>query len=194
MKAYKRFWILILFFCIYGCDDPMLNPIVEPVRDAVTEKPAPEPTPEPTPETDDDDVIVLTGTTYVLQPTITPPLTLPAVEIPLPVVIRPPVIEEPVIVEEPRVSFKNDIQPILENRCAFVGCHGASSPVRLDLRNYEGLKRGSSQSDVFIAGNGNSSLIVRRIDGGGMPPIKPPLNAEQIQLFIDWIDDGAENN
>ena len=190
MKAYKRLWILILFFCIYGCDDPILNPIIDPVMDAVTDKP----TPEPTPETDDDDVIVFTGPTYVLQPTITPPLTPPAVEIPLPVVIRPPVIEEPVIVEEPGVSFEDDIQPILENRCAFVGCHTESSPVRLDLSKYKGLKRGGEGGAVFIAGNGNSSLIVKRIDGGGMPPIKPPLNAEQIQLFIDWIDDGAENN
>ena len=185
MKAYKRLWILIMCFCIYGCGDPILNPIVDPVMDAFTDKPAPEPTPET------DDVIVLTGTTDVLQPTFTQ--IPPAVEIP-DFVIRPPVIEEPVIVEEPGVSFKDDIQPILENRCAFVGCHTESSPTRLDLRNYDGLKRGSSQSAVFIAGNGNSSLIVKRIDGGGMPPIKPPLNAEQIQLFIDWIDDGAENN
>ena len=40
----------------------------------------------------------------------------------------------------------------------------------------------------------NGSLVVKRIDGGGMPPGGPPLDGDQIQLFIDWIDEGGENN
>ena len=125
-----------------------------------------------------------TGTTDVLQPTTTPPVTQPPVPAEQPVVA-----EEAVVVEEQGVSFKDDIQPILAERCAIPGCHVApGAAAGLDLSQYDTFK------PAFVAGNGKGSLVVKRIDGGGMPPIPPPLNAEQVQLFVDWIDAGAENN
>ena len=93
-----------------------------------------------------------------------------------------------------RISFRNDIQPILTERCAIPGCHAAPGAKGLDLTQYDTFKKGGNGGPTFIAGNGKGSLVVERIDGGGMPPIPPPLNAEQIQLFIDWIDEGAVNN
>ena len=129
-----------------------------------------------------------TGTTDVLQPT-TPT---PAAQTPVPAE-EPAVVEEP-IVEEPKVSFKDDIQPILAERCSFPGCHAAPIQGDLDLTAYETFKKGGKNGPGFDAGNGKGSLVVKRIDGGGMPPIPPPLDADQVQLFIDWIDAGAENN
>lgn len=126
-----------------------------------------------------------TGTTDVLQPTTTPPATQTPV---------PAVVEDPVVVEELGVSFKDDIQPILTERCATPGCHVAGHFTGLDLSKYDSFKKGGNGGPAFAAGNGNGSLVVKRIDGGGMPPIPPPLNADQVQLFVDWIDDGAENN
>ena len=125
-----------------------------------------------------------TGTTDVLQPATTPPATQ------TPVPAEPPAgVEVPPVVEEPQVSFKDDIQPILAERCAVPGCHAApGAAAGLDLSQYDTFK------PAFVAGNGKGSLVVKRIDGGGMPPIPPPLNADQVQLFIDWIDEGAENN
>ena len=130
-----------------------------------------------------------TGTTDVLQPTTTPAVTptLPPRE-------GPADVEVPPVVEEPQVSFKNDIQPILAERCAVPGCHAAPGVAGLDLTQYDTFKKGGNGGAAFDAGNGEGSLVVRRIDGGGMPPIPPPLNADQVQLFIDWIDAGAENN
>ncbi|MCY3743028.1 MAG: hypothetical protein OXH00_18585 [Candidatus Poribacteria bacterium] len=125
-----------------------------------------------------------TGMTDVLQPTTTPE-TQPE---------EPAVIEEPVVVEEPKVSFKDDIQPILAERCAIPGCHVAGHFTGLDLSKYDPFKKGGNGGAAFVAGNGEGSLVVKRIDGGGMPPGGPPLDADQIQLFIDWIDEGAENN
>ncbi|MXV76509.1 hypothetical protein F4Z99_19840 [Candidatus Poribacteria bacterium] len=125
-----------------------------------------------------------TGMTDVLQPTTTPE---PQPE-------EPVVIEEPVVVEEPKVSFKDDIQPILAERCAIPGCHVAGHFTGLDLSKYDPFKKGGNGGAAFVAGNGEGSLVVKRIDGGGMPPGGPPLDADQIQLFIDWIDEGAENN
>ena len=131
-----------------------------------------------------------TGTTDVLQPTTTPPATQPP-----PVPAEPPVgVEVPPAVEEPQVSFKDDIQPILAERCAIPGCHAAPGAGGLDLTAYDTFKKGGNGGVAFDAGNGKGSIVVRRIDGGGMPPIPPPLDADQVQLFIDWIDAGAENN
>ena len=128
-----------------------------------------------------------TGMTDVLQPTTTPPTTQPA---------EPPVEQpagDPPPVEE-GVSFQDDIQPILAADCALAGCHAAPGAAGLDLSNYDSFKKGGNTGPGFDAGDGKGSLVVKRIDGGGMPLGRPPLDGDQIQLFIDWIDEGAENN
>ena len=92
------------------------------------------------------------------------------------------------------ISFKNDIQPILAERCAIPGCHAASGVAGLDLTQYDTFKKGGSTGPGFVASDGKGSLVVKRIDGGGMPPIPPPLTTDQILLFIHWINQGAANN
>lgn len=125
-----------------------------------------------------------TGMTDVLQPTTTtPPETPPPAE--------EPVVEEPVV---EGVSFKDDIQPILAERCATPGCHVAGHFTNLDLSKYDTFKKGGNTGPAFAAGDGEGSLVVKRIDGGDMPPGGPPLDGDQIQLFIDWINEGADNN
>ena len=90
----------------------------------------------------------------------------------------------------PGVSFQEDILPILQASCAVPGCHVAPNPPKgLNLETYAGFEKGG----VFKPGDSNGSVVIRRIDGGGMPPAGP-LPEEQIQLFKDWIDEGAENN
>ena len=126
-----------------------------------------------------------TSMANVLQPTTTPP---PATQPPLP---EPPPVEEPVV---EGVSFTDDIQPILAERCAVPGCHAAPGVAGLNLSKYDTFKKGGANGPAFVAGNGKGSLIVKRIDGGGMPPGGPPLDGDQVQLFIDWIDEGGENN
>ncbi len=110
-----------------------------------------------------------------------------------PVIVAPtPDPEEP---EDPAVTFRNDILPILAESCALANCHtGLPAAGGLDLTDYTSFKDGGGNGAAFVPGDGTGSLVVQRIDGGGMPPIGPPLTAEQIQFFIDWIDDGAENN
>ena len=129
-----------------------------------------------------------TGMTDVLQPTTTTPET----QSPAPAE-DPVVIEEPVV-EEPGVSFQDDIQPILAADCAIAGCHAAPGAAGLDLSNYDSFKKGGNTGAAFAAGDGKGSLVVKLIDGGGMPLGRPPLDGDQIQLFIDWIDEGADNN
>ena len=95
------------------------------------------------------------------------------------------------------VSFKDDINPILEQTCALGACHDAVASGGLNLTSYDNFKNGGNSGAAFVAEDGENSLIVKRIDGSQppqMPPIGPPLNADQIQLFVDWINEGAENN
>lgn len=110
-----------------------------------------------------------------------------------PVIVAPtPDPDEP---EDPAVTFRNDILPILAESCALGSCHsGVPAAGGLDLTEYTSFKDGGVNGAAFVPGDGTGSLVVQRIDGGGMPPIGQPLTAEQIQFFIDWIDDGAENN
>ena len=128
------------------------------------------------------------GMTDVLQPASTPP---PTAQTPQPGVVEQPVVEEPVVAG---ISFKDDIQPILAERCSNPGCHAAPVAAGLDLTQYDTFKKGGNTGPGFVAGDGKGSLVVKRIDGGGMPLGGPPLDGDQVQLFIDWIDEGAENN
>lgn len=100
--------------------------------------------------------------------------------------------------ESPAVTFKNDILPIFAQSCALGGCHvGGDAAGGLDLSDYDSFSSGGRNGVAFVAGDGEGSLVVKRIDGSSppqMPPIGDPLTGEQIQLFIDWIDNGAEND
>lgn len=128
------------------------------------------------------------GMTDVLQPASIP---LPTAQTPQPGVVEQPVVEEPVVAG---VSFKDDIQPILAERCSNPGCHAAPVAAGLDLTQYNTFRKGGNTGPGFVAGDGKGSLVVKRIDGGGMPLGGPPLDGDQVQLFIDWIDEGAEHN
>ena len=100
----------------------------------------------------------------------------------------------PLPVPAPVVSFQEDILPILQGRCAVQGCHADPNPQReLNLETYAGFEKGSRGGPVFNPGDSNGSKVIQRIDGGGMPP-GAPLDNDQIQLFKDWIDEGAKDN
>ena len=91
-------------------------------------------------------------------------------------------------------SFKIDISPILTQRCALGGCHVADGPEDVDLRTYATLQSGGEHGAIVIAGNAEESELVEEIVTGKMPPDGPPLEASEIQLIIDWINDGARDN
>ena len=92
-------------------------------------------------------------------------------------------------VEEAGISFENDIFPILEENCALAGCHVAGGAAGLDLTGYDSFEK----SGAFVPGNAKKSLVIIRIDGGGMPPAGP-LDDDLVDMVKDWINEGAENN
>ena len=102
--------------------------------------------------------------------------------------------DDPTDAGRPSPSFQDDILPILTNRCAFAGCHVAGGPYGIDLRTYDAVIAGGNDGAIVIAGNARRSELVEVIVEGEMPPNGPPLPAAQIQLIIDWINEGAKNN
>lgn len=92
------------------------------------------------------------------------------------------------------VSFANDIQPIIQTRCQT--CHGGDRGVEegLDMSSYANIMAGSDNGPVVLAGNADGSLMVEMLIQNKMPKRGPKLTAEQVQLFIDWINQGALNN
>ena len=97
----------------------------------------------------------------------------------------------------PAVSFSDDINPIIAARCAVGGCHDNVASGGLNLTSYDNFKQGGNSGAAFVEEDANNSLVVKYIKGEEQPqmPIgENPLNADEIQLFVDWINEGAENN
>lgn len=93
------------------------------------------------------------------------------------------------------VDFARDIQPILQANC--YECHGAQkTKAHLRLDSPAGIAKGGESGAIFVPGNSEQSLIVRRVlglDGDDrMPKDGDPLSAAQITLIRSWIDQGAK--
>ena len=134
---------------------------------------------------DDDDVM-----TSVVNP---PPTTRPPTDTTPPDDVED--IPDPPA-EEEGISFKNDIEPILDANCAVPGCHTGNGPTGgLNLETYANFEKGGDSGRVFVPGKSRSSLIIKRISpGGGMPNGRPTLPKEVRELVEDWIDEGAKDN
>lgn len=109
------------------------------------------------------------------------------------------------------VSFAGQIQPIFDASCVDGQCHDATQPAA-DLLLTAGASYGelvgvpSSQApcaayQLVEPGQPDRSYLVFKLQGSGacssgsrMPKAGPALPAAQIQLFRDWIANGAPNN
>ena len=91
------------------------------------------------------------------------------------------------------VSFSKDLTPIFQNSC--VSCHGGDrTSVGLDLKAYASLMAGSQNGAVIVASDAANSLLVQKIQSGSMPKRGTKLTPGQLQLFVDWVNAGAQNN
>lgn len=81
------------------------------------------------------------------------------------------------------VSFNADINPIIQNSCAIVGCHIQGGSGNGLFENYDQIK---SKVD-------NGSFSQRVIIQQDMPPSNP-LSDCQIEHLLQWLNDGALNN
>lgn len=94
----------------------------------------------------------------------------------------------PVTPEE--VSFRNDIQPIFDERC--VACHGGTSG--LFLSSYEEVMRGGVNGAAITPGEPASSRLIQFVNSGYMPYGGPPLTYGQARTLMNWVATGAPDN
>jgi mono/diheme cytochrome c family protein len=107
-----------------------------------------------------------------------------------------PVNEEPAATESEAASaasYANNVYPILEAKC--IKCHGVESKKEgLDMLTYDNLMKGSRNGAVVAPGDANNSLFVQLIVEGEMPNRGTKVTPEELQLIIDWVNQGALNN
>lgn len=99
------------------------------------------------------------------------------------------------------VSFKDDVFPILELRCA--ECHKADGAglvaSGLDLTSYEGIMAGTKHGAIVIPGKWMESNLLAVIEHRANPAIWMPYKrgmlskCEILQLRF-WVLQGARNN
>ncbi len=136
---------------------------------------------------------------WAASPTETlPPAPLPATQADaLPQPIQPPAsTDTPAPPEEMpalNVSFANDVMPIFEAKC--IKCHGVETKKEgLDMRTHDDILKGSRKGAVLVPGNANDSLFIQLIIDGEMPNRGTKVTPEELQLIMDWVNQGALNN
>jgi hypothetical protein len=77
-------------------------------------------------------------------------------------------------------SFAADIEPIIANSCAVIGCHDGSNSSLPNYNNFSEIE-------------GSAAMIRERTQSGNMPKTGS-LTQEEIALIACWVDDGAIDN
>ncbi len=106
------------------------------------------------------------------------------------------------------VSFKDQIRPLMDgvtpgpqpcSNCHYHsrGLMGGLRDTGLDLETLGSLRKGgfATTDDIVVPGKPCESVIVQKLKGtyarARMPKGGPYWTAEQLQLMIDWIAEGA---
>jgi hypothetical protein len=76
-----------------------------------------------------------------------------------------------------KVSFINDVKPIMDARC--LSCHGAGGNFP-ELKNYTEVST-------------HATIVKNEVASGRMPK-GAVLTAAQIKSIVDWVDEGALDN
>jgi hypothetical protein len=95
--------------------------------------------------------------------------------------------------EDNFVSFSNDVFPIIQFRC--LNCHGGEKIEEgLNMSDYLGLMNGSINGTIVTPGDAENSLFVEMVASQKMPKRGAKLTPAQVQLFRDWVNQGALEN
>ncbi len=109
----------------------------------------------------------------------------------------PPISLAEVEVSTSEISFRDQVQPILNSNCAMSGCHDANRPAEdVDLSSYRSIL---SDDELVVRFNPDKSDLLKEIRGygrgGEMPPSnRQALDSGQIAILKQWIVEGARNS
>jgi len=88
------------------------------------------------------------------------------------------------------VSFASDVFPIIQSRC--INCHGRDrTEDSLVMLTYAELMAGSDNGPVIMPGDAEHSLLAEMVTTQKVPKRGPKLTPPQVQVIIDWINQGA---
>jgi cytochrome c553 len=103
------------------------------------------------------------------------------------------------------VSFQKQVLPIFEKAC--IACHSSGGVGQIsssmNLTSYKELRYGSVHGIALVPFHSDRSPIIRYLKDNWksdspnalkMPPLGPPLSAQDVKVIADWIDQGAKNN
>lgn len=101
------------------------------------------------------------------------------------------------------IGFKNDINPILRNKCQ--KCHLPPDgegyiETGLNMESYDTLMNGNVYGKVIIPGDSKRSVLNKLVEGRSGEMMRMPhggakkLAAEEIEFFKLWVNQGALNN
>ena len=103
---------------------------------------------------------------------------------------------------EPKVSFSQEVRPILEANC--LSCHQAGGAgfeaSGFSMVSYDDLMKGTKFGAMVIAGDAEGSNLVVLMEGRADPSISMPhgsikkVAGRDIKTIRLWIDQGALNN
>src|SRR5262249_11645597 len=93
---------------------------------------------------------------------------------------------------EPAPTFERDVRPIFKAYC--LDCHGGAAELKgkLDLRLARTTQKGGKSGPAIVVGQPDESLLLDRIQDGGMPPGERKVPPGQIGVIERWIATGAK--
>jgi hypothetical protein len=101
----------------------------------------------------------------------------------------------------PKVSFSEDVLPLLKFRCPACHTPGGEGYEKsgFDLSSYDTLMKGTKFGPMVIAGDPDSSNLMRLLDWRVSPEIRMPHGKKQMSIcdrdqIRAWIMEGAKNN
>ncbi|QDT28482.1 translocation protein TolB [Gimesia panareensis] len=94
------------------------------------------------------------------------------------------------------IDYAKQVAPLFRKYCE--GCHSADDAEgKFASDSYAGLLKGGEHGPAFLAGDSQSSRLIRMIKGE-LKPLMPPedsgekLTADEIAVLTEWINQGAK--
>lgn len=103
---------------------------------------------------------------------------------------------------EEKVSFSQDVKPIIDKYC--IECHQTGgeglAASGFNLENYAGVMKGTKHGPMVIAGDSAGSNMLVLMEGRADPSISMPhgkmegASSKELEAIRIWIDQGAQDN
>lgn len=98
------------------------------------------------------------------------------------------------------ISYKSDVAPIMRRYCLPCHTEDTMNPSDLYLDTHENIMAGGKHGKSLVAGNPDSSLLLRKMSlkppFGDPMPLKrtTPFPGDTLKILSEWIKQGAKNN